>query len=145
MKILNQEIRRIAEGIMKTNMSSSSLEDKTAEYFRNNEEDIIVFKSNEKDVKKLLKKGDELIHNIYVYCYQNDKNDYIKKYSSVSLEKFEGKNLKFIKKAFKDDDDNSGIFNYKVYITSNDTDINYTNGYEKQSIEIIGDEANDEV
>jgi hypothetical protein len=137
MKILNQEIKRIAEGIMKTNISSSSLEDKTIEYFRSNEKDIIVFKSNEKDVKNLLKKGDELIHTIYFYCYQNEKNDYIKKYLSVSLEKFEDKDLKFIKKTFKNDDDNSGIFNYKVYITSNDI--------ENQSIEIIGDEANNEI
>jgi hypothetical protein len=136
MEILNKEIKRIASKIMETNTSSSSLEEKTTEYFFNNKKDIEIFKSNELDAKNLLKKGDELIHTIYVHCYQNDdNNDYIQKYSNVLLEKNENIDLRSIKKIFKSNNDNSGIFNYKVYLASVVNDINE---YENQDVNIVG-------
>jgi len=141
MKMLNEEIKRIAESVMKTSMSSSSLEEKTAEYFRSNQGDVLIFKSNTSYIQSLLKKGDELIHTIYAYCYKNnDKNNYINQYSSFSLEKVGDTDFKTVKKIFKNDEDNSGIFNYKVFCVSNDifTDTSIEN--ESSNVELIGDE-----
>jgi hypothetical protein len=136
MEILNEEIKRIASKIMETNTYSSSLEEKTTEYFYNNKKDIEIFKSNELDAKNLLKKGDELIHTIYIHCYQNDdNNEYIKKYLNVSLEKNKNIDLKSIKKIFKNDNNNSGIFNYKVYLTSFTID---ANEHENQDVNAVG-------
>ena len=124
MRTVNPEITRIVEGIIKTNMSSSSLKAKTAEYFRNNPKDIGVLDSNMDYITSCLKKGDEVIHAIYEYYhrnYQADKeNCYLNQYSEISLEKIVDGSLKTAKKAFRSDEGNSGIFNYKVFVVSNE-------------------------
>lgn len=145
MKTVNPEITRIVEGIIKTNMSSSSLKAKTAEYFHDNPEDIGVLNSNMDYIKSCLKKGDEVIHAIYEYYYRNYKEDkenhYLKQYSDISLEKIVDGNFKTAKKAFRSDEDNSGIFNYKVFVVSNEVfghdTITIEEGFSKVSL--VGD------
>lgn len=105
-------------------MANSSLKEKTGEYFHNNPDDISIVESDLNYIQKLLKKGDELVHSIYEYYYKyykkDEKNQYLNQYSSTSSEQMDTQNLKTAKKNFKSDEDNSGIFNYKVFVISNE-------------------------
>jgi len=141
MKVVNQEIKKILEGIIQTDMSSSSLQEKIAHYFYNNPQDISILKSNIHYLETLLKKGDEFIHAVYEYCYKEDKqNEYLKKYSSTPLEGIEIQNLKTAKKSFKSDEDNSGIFNYKVFVISNEVFTDNSTEGDISQVSIMGSE-----